>query len=146
MLAALIATRQAVSPIPTVFVYSNQFVAATNTFVCLTVCRRAAHITTSLPIRTTLSLSLPGHESVFDQLNRFYYRIVNYLSSDANMIPLSADLYLSNQIAGAIASATTLTGILATLPILPQNAMFLVRLRASLALALANLQALGKPI
>ena len=61
------------------------------------------------------------------------------------MIPLPADLYLSNQIAGAIVSATTLTGILSTLPIAPQNEMFLVRLRTELALALANLQALGVP-
>ena len=144
MLAALIATRP-VGPVQR-FLYTNQFIAATNTFVCITVCRRAAYICTSLPIRTTRALSLPGQQSILDQLNQYYYRIINALASDANMIPLPADLYLSNQIAGAIASATTLTGILATLPILPQNAQFLTRLRASLALALANLKALGVPI
>jgi uncharacterized protein YjfI (DUF2170 family) len=146
MLAALIATRQPAPPPPAILFYTNQFIAATNVFVCTTVCRRAAFITTSLPIRHTLSLSLPGAESTLDQLNRFYYRIINYLSSNANIIPLPADLYLSNQIVGAIATATTLTGILATLPVLQANLSFLGRLRAELAQALANLKALGKPL
>lgn len=142
MLAALIATRRLVQK----FFYTNQFIAATNTFTCITVCRRAAYITTSLPTRYQLSLSLQGSESVLDQLNRFYYRIVNYLSSDANIASTPANLYLSNQIAGAIATATTLTSILSTLPVASQNAAFLARLQKELALALANLQALRTPV
>ena len=145
MLAALIATRPVGPPAPVLF-YTDQFIAATNTFVCLTVCRRAAFITTNLQIRETLSLSQQGHESILDQLDRFYYRIVNYLSSNANMIDMPSDLYLSNQIAGAIATARVLTGILSTLPVAPQSVAFLVRLRNELALALANLVALGKPV
>ena len=143
MLAALIATRP-FTPVPPVIFYTGQFIAATNTFTCITVCRRAAHITTSLPIRYQLSLSLPGAESILDQLNRFYYRIINYLSSDANAIAMPTDLYLSTQIAGVIVTAATLTDILSILPVAPQNVQFLGRLRAELALALANLQALGK--
>jgi hypothetical protein len=118
-------------------------VAATNTFICSTVCRRAAYITTSLPLRNQLSLSQPGAESILDQLNRFYYRIVNYLSSDANIIATPSDLYLSNQIAGAIATATTLTSILSTLPVASQSALFLIKLQKELAQALVNLRALG---
>ena len=143
MLAALIATRP-VGPVQR-FLYTNQFIAATNTFVCITICRRAAYICTSLPIRTTLALSLPGQQSILDQLNQYYYRIINALASDANMIPLPTDLYLSDQIAAAIVSATTLTGILATLPVAAANRPFLVRLQNELALALANLKALGQP-
>ena len=145
MLAALIATRPIGPPVPVLF-YTDQLIAATNTFVCITVCRRAGALTTSLPIRTTLTLSTQGHESILDQLNRFYYRIVNYLSSNANMIDMPSDLYLSNQIAGAIASATALTGILATLPVQPQSVLARTKLQGQLALALANLVALGKPI
>jgi len=145
VLAALIATHPVGPPAPVLF-YTDQLIAATNTFVCLTVCRSAGTITTSLLIQNTLVLSQPGRESILDQLDRFYYRIINYLSSNANMIDLPVDLYLSNQIAGAIATARVLTGILSTLPVAPQSVAFLVRLRNELALALANLVALGKPV
>jgi hypothetical protein len=144
MLAALIATRQAT--LAPKFFYTNQFIAATNTFVCITVCRRAAHICTSRPIQEQLAISTPGQESILDQLNRFYYRVINFLSSDANMIPLPLDLYLSDQIAGVIATATVLTGILSTLPVAPQNVLFRTRLQIELASALANLRALGVPV
>ena len=147
MLAALIATRHAPAPpVPPVLFYSNQLVAATNTFVCISICRTAARICTSLPIQYQLNLSLPGKESIFDQLNRFYYRIINYLSSGANMTPLPQNLYLNNQIVGSIATATALTGILATLPVASQDLPLLMRLQIQLALALANLRALGKPL
>ncbi len=144
MLAALIATRPAAPPV--VLVYTNQFIAATNTFVCIIVCLKAARICTSPTIQNTLNLSQAGKESILDQLKRFYGRIINYLSSDANMLPLPVDLYLSDQIAGVIATAQVLTVILATLPILPQNALFLIKLQVELARALANLRALGQPI
>ncbi len=143
MLAALIATRQPAPPKPPVFFYTNQLVAATNTFVCITVCRRAAFVTTSLPVRYVLSLSLPGAESILDHLNRLYYQLVNDSSSNANIISMPVNPYLSNRIAEVISVAGTLTGILAVLPVAPATAAFLRRLQIELASALANLQALG---
>lgn len=143
MLAALIATRQHAPPTPPVFFYTNQLVAATNAFVCITVCRRSAFITTSLPIRYGLSLSLPGAESILDHLNRLYYQIINSSSSDANIISLPVNPYLSNRIAEVISVAGTLAGILATLPVAPSAAAFKARLQAELATALAVLRSLG---
>ena len=140
MLAALIATRP---PKPPVFFYTNQLVAATTTFTCITVCRRAAFITTSLPVRYVLSLSLPGAESILDHLNRLYYQIINSPSSDANIISLPSDPYLSNRIAEVISVVVTLTGVLATLPVASAGTAFKVRLQVELAAALTVLRSLG---
>jgi len=145
MLAALIATRQN-SPVPPpvpVFFYSNQLVAAVNTFTCITVARRAAAITTSLPIQHQLSLSIQGAPSILDLLNLRYYRIVNYLSSDANMISAVSNLYLSDQIAAVILSATALQNILTTLPVMSTDFVQLVGLQQQLAISLAILKSLG---
>ncbi len=143
MLAALIATRGPAPPKPPVFFYNGQLPAATNTFVCMTVCRRAAFITTSLPIRYQLSLSLPGAESLLDHLNRLYRQIIDESSSAANLIDQPIDLYLSDRIANVIALGTTLAGILATLPVAVSALPFRARLQLELATALANLRALG---
>jgi hypothetical protein len=143
MLAALIATRAPAPPPPPVLFYTNQLVAATTTFTCITICRRAAYITTSLPIKYTLSLSLPGQPAILDLLNLYYYRIINYQSSNANMIDMPVDLYLSNQIAAVIATVRILQGILATLPIVASSAGFLTQLQQQLATALAVLNSLA---
>jgi hypothetical protein len=73
-----------------------------------------------------------------------YGRIINYLSSDANMIPLPTDLYLSDQIAAVVATVVVLTGILATLPVAPQNTIALAHLQKQLATNLAVLYSLAK--
>lgn len=145
MLAALIATRSQVPPKPPVLFYSNQFVAAVNTFVCVSVCRAAGAICTSRPIQNQLLLSVPGRESFLDQLNRLYYTLLNFRSSDANVIGPGVDPYLSNQILAVINSVTSLTPVLASLPVSLANVRALAALQARLAVALANLQALGKP-
>jgi hypothetical protein len=143
VLAALIATRLQAPP-PPVARYTNQLVAAVTTFSCITVARRAAFLTTSLPTRYLLDLSVPGQPSILDRLTMNYGRIINYLSSDANMIPLPIDLYLSDQIAAVVATVVLFTGILASLPVAPQNVMALTRLQQQLARDLAVLYSLAQ--
>jgi len=137
MLAALLATRS-VSP-PRGFRYTNRLVAETTTFTCITVTKKAAFITTSLPIRQQLSVSMPGQESILDQLNRQFYQMINQYALD------STD-YLSALIAQVIAIDVVLTPILQTMPVAPQNVPFLIRLQRELARALAVLQSLAVPI
>lgn len=144
MLAALIATRQV--PTPPLFFYSNQFVAATTTFLCITLTRQAALLTTDPAVVQLLLLSQTGHEAILDQLNRFYYRMVNYLSSDANIIDMPSDLYLSNQIAGAVATVTVLQSLVATMAVAPVNVIQLGNLQSKVSAALAVLKSLGVPL
>jgi hypothetical protein len=143
MLAALIATRNVIPPPPPVFFYTNQFVAATTTFQCITITRRAAFISTNLPVSYSLLLSLSGKPAILDQLNLTYYRIINYLSSNANMIDMPSDLYLSNQIAATIVTVTALQSILAVMQVASANAGRLAALQAECATALAVLKSLG---
>jgi hypothetical protein len=141
MLAALIATRP--PPKPPVFFYTNQLAAATNTFVCLTVVRKAAFIATNQTDRRALNISLPGAESSLDHLNRLYYQIINAPSSNAQIISMPSDLYLSNLIAEVILVVTAVVPVLAVLPVPLAAAGFLSRLQLEMATALANLRALG---
>lgn len=136
MLAALIATRQA--PAPRIVFYGNQLVASTTTFSCLTIIRRAAFITTSLPVRTQLSLSLPGSEALLDQLNRMYFRLI---SPTAGNDPI----FLSATIQQVIVIVTRLISILSTLPVSTNNTLFLVRLQSQAALSLRILNSLAIP-
>ena len=153
MLAALIATRQ---PPPPVLFYSNQLVAATTTFKCISITWAASNLVTSLPIQNTLTYSIPGQISVLDQLSIPYYRILNYLASDANQISMPPALYLSNQIAAALAAAinlqTTLSAITSfvQLSIGQGNPLIdpsqLARLQQQTAVAIAVLKSLGRPL
>lgn len=138
MLAAIIATRNVGPPPPALF-YSNQLAAATTTFTCVTITRRAAFITTSLPDRYILSLSVPGRESFLDQLNRAYFRIISQTASDS-------PTFLSINILEVINIVEALTPVLAALPVTGVNAAFLRKLQQQLALALVFLQSLGKPV
>jgi hypothetical protein len=138
MLAALIATRN-VPPPPPVLFYTNQLAAATTTFTCITITRRAAFITTSLPARYVLALSVPGRESFLDQLNRAYYRLISQIASDN-------PTFLSNNILEVIGIVQFLTPVLAALPVAGANAVFLRKLQQQLAIALAFLQSLGAPV
>ncbi len=171
MLAALIATRGPAPPPPVVFFYTNQFIAATNTFACINICRRAAALTTSQTVQYQLYFSLPGNqisgyqyngqESLFWQLSRAYARL---LTPQA----FNGSVFLSTNIAQVISIATALQVVLATLPIqpfatsqqvpmlAPTDSQFggsvtrdpaqLPPLQRALAVALVNLQALGTPV
>lgn len=138
MLAAIIATRN-VPPPPPILFYSNQLAAATTTFTCITIVRRAAFITTSLPARYVLSLSVPGRESFLDQLTRAYFRIISQTATDS-------PVFLSNNILEVIGIVQLLTPVLAALPVAGANAAFLRKLQQQLAIALAFLQSLGTPV
>jgi hypothetical protein len=157
MLAALIATRHAAPPPPPpVIFYSNQLVAATTTFKCISITWAASNLVTSLPIQNALTYSIPGQISILDQLSIPYYRILNYLASDANQISMPPALYLSNQITAALAAAinlqTTLSAITSFVQLAigqgnpPIDPTQLARLQQQTAGAIAVLKSLGRPL
>lgn len=137
MLAALIATRQKPTPPPPqVIRYGNQLVAAVTTFTCISVVRNAGFIAINFPIQYQLNLSLPGHESFLDQLNRAYFRLIGQLSTN------NPD-YLSANIAQVIAIVAAVTPVLQTLPVAVDDLPLLGRLQKQLAIALAVLNSLA---
>jgi hypothetical protein len=144
MLAAIIATR--VIPIPPAIFYGNQFVAATTTFECIALTKRAAFLSTNQALSYRLLLSTQGNESIIDQLNRLYYNIVNYLSSNANIIHMPSNLYLSNQIAAVIVAVTQLNTIVQTMSVALANAIDLADIQRRTSLSLQILHSLSVPI
>jgi hypothetical protein len=153
MLAALLATRIPPAPPPPVFFYGNQFVAATTTFTCIFLTRRAAMISTNPVFSAPLLSSMTGSESILSQLDRYYSRIVNSLSSDADMINSapyqvvnSSDLYLSDQISGVVAAAFNLNAIIQGLSVAPVDIPTLIDLQRRMTIALKLLQSLAIPI
>lgn len=147
MLAALIATRQIIPPPPPpAIIYGNQFVAATTTFACIGFAKQAAALSTNPTFSYQLLFSTQAQPSIVDQLNLYYYRIVNYLSSNANITMMPSNLYLSNQIAGVIATAIPLNAIIQALPVANANANALLVLQQKMAVALRLLQSLAIPI
>jgi hypothetical protein len=135
MLAALLATRQIIPP-PLRFRYSNQLIAAVNTFVCISVTRAASRLTSSLQEQWILSVSLPGRECYFDQLNRQYFLLI---SPRAGFDPD----FLSDTIARVISIATKLTPVIGSLPVAPGRENYLHVLQHRLYVALAVLNSLG---
>jgi hypothetical protein len=147
MLAALIATRHVVPPPPPpAIIYGNQFVAATTTFTCIGLAKRAAALSTNPTFSYQLLFSTQAQPSIVDQLNLYYYRIINYLSSNANITMLPSNLYLSNQIAGVIATAIPLNTIIQSLPVAAANAQALLVIQQKMTIALALLRSLAIPI
>lgn len=136
MLAALLATRP-ITPTPIALNYGNQFLAATTTFDCIAVAEIAADLTTSLPIRYELILSLPGQESVFDQLTRTYRGLVRQLAADN-------PAYLNTTIIQSITVISDLTAILQSLPVVSANVAILIALQQRLAIALYRLRSLAR--
>lgn len=148
MLAALIATR--IQPTPPALQYGNQFVAATTTFTCITLAKRAAFLSANSVYSYQLLFSTQGHPSIVEQLNVYYKRIVNAYSSNANGYTVYGSLtnssYLSDQIKSVIAVATTLDAIIQSLPVSPANLVKLADLQNRMGIALRLLQSLTIPI
>jgi hypothetical protein len=139
MLAALIATRPiGPPPPPPVVFYTNQLVAATTTFACIAITRQAAALTTSLPVQYILMLSIPGHECIFDQLNRAYFRLISPSADDS-------PAFLSLTISQVIDIAVSLSDVLQTLPVLASNLLILSALQQRLLLAIRVLRSLAVP-
>lgn len=136
MHVAIIATRP--SFIPPVFVYRNQVVAATTVFSCLDLIRRAAVLTTSLPVRYQLTYSIPGHESLLDQLTRAYFRLIGQQADDDPN-------FLSTTIAQSIAILGTLNGVMQGLPVASFNTPALAALQQRLALVIRIMNSLAIP-
>lgn len=139
MLVSLIAASNVgPAPPPPIIFYGNQLVAATTTFSCIAIVNQAAALTTSLSVRYDLNLSWPGHESVFDQLNRGYHRLISPLAE-------ASPIFLSTSIGQVIAVVTTLNGILQTLPVSAANLAILGTLQQRLVLILRVLNSLAIP-
>lgn len=125
MLAALLGTRS--KPSPAIQKYGNQFLAAITTFTCITITKRAAALTTNLPVQYQLNLSLSGQECMLDQFNRSYYRLINQYSTE------NPD-YLSTTIAQTIVMTRSLIAILQSLPTQNTAAKTILQQQAVLAL------------
>jgi hypothetical protein len=147
VLAALIATR--VIPSSPV-VYGNQFVAATTTFTLITLTKQAAFLSTNPLTSYQLLFSRQGNPSIKEQLDLYYYRLVNAYSSNSNGYTefgaLNNPLYLSNQIAGVIAVAIQLNTIIQSLSVSSSNITKLLNLQRTMGIALRLLQSLAIPI
>lgn len=155
MLAALLGTR-----IPPVILYGNQFVAATTTFLCASLAKSAAALSTNPVFSYQLLFSTQGHESIVDSLDRLYYNIVGPLGSTSQgshftglrlsgptrPIPSFAQTYLSIQIAAVIIVATQLNAIIQSLPVAPINVIKLGNLQQRMGIALRVLHSLAIPI
>src|SRR5579864_824463 len=154
MLAALLATRT-----PPVIIYGDQFVAATTTFLCISLAKQAAFLSTNPVFSYQLLFSTQGHESIVDSLNRLYYNIVGPQGSaslGAHFTGLSGRIirmprpftqtYLSIQIAAVIIVAIQLNRIIQSLPVASVNAIKLVALQRQMGIALRLLQSLAIPI
>lgn len=148
MLAALIATRAL--PVPPVIQYGNQFVAATTTFTCITLAKRAAFLSANSVYSYQILFSTQGHPSIIESLNVYYKRIVNAYSSNANGYVAYGSLvnpsYLSDQIKSVIAVATTLNTVIQSLPVSADNLVKLADIQNRMEIALRLLQSLAIPI
>lgn len=129
-----------------VTLYGNQFVAATTTFTCITLAKRAAFLSTNPIYSYQLLFSTQANPSIVSQLEQAYYRIVNYLSSNANITQMPSDVYLSNQIIAAIEATTILNTIIQSLPVAPENALKLADIQNRTGIALRLLLSLAIPI
>ena len=129
-----------------VTLYGNQFVAATTTFTCITLAKQAAQISTNPSYSYQLLFSTQAQPSLVSQLEQAYYRIVNAYSSNANIIQMPSDLYLSNQIIAAIEAATILNTIIQALPVAAANTTRLVDIQSRMGIALRLLLSLAIPI
>jgi hypothetical protein len=138
MLAALIATRSHAPPPPIVFRYSNQLVAATTTFSCLDLVRQAAVLTTSLPVQYQLTYSMPGQESLLDQLNRAYFRLIGQSADDDPN-------FLSDTIAQTITILGAINSVVLSLPVASFDVSALGILQRRLALAIRVMNSLAIP-
>jgi hypothetical protein len=126
--------------------YGNQLVAATTTFTCITLAKQAAALSTNPAASYQISFSTQANPSLISQLEQAYYRIINYLSSNANMIQMPSNVYLSNQIIAVIEAATVLNGIIQFLPVAPGNTAQLVNIQTRMGIALRLLLSLAIPI
>jgi Putative Ig domain len=129
-----------------VVLYGNQFVAATTTFTCITLAKQAAAISANPSFSYQLLFSTQANPSLVSQLEQAYYRIVNYLSSNANIIQMPSNVYLSNQIIAVIEAATVLNGIIQALPVATVNTRRLVDIQTRMGIALRLLLSLAIPI
>ena len=155
MLAALIATR------PSAAIYGDQFVAATTTFACIALAKRAAFLSTNPTYSYQILFSTQGRPSLVSLLDLYYARIIGSLSSTSwgahftglragvpppRTKPLVTSTYLSNQIAAAIVVVTRLNVILQSLPVAPGNEIKLADVQRRVILALHILHSLAIPI
>lgn len=156
MLAALLATRAV--PVPPVIIYGNQFVAATTTFLCASLAKSAAALSTNPVFSYQLLFSTQGHESIVDSLDRLYYNLVNPQSSNSlasvGDLGLSRDVvslptvasYLSINIAAVIVVAVQLNTIIQSLPVAQVNVSKLEDIQRRMRIALNLLHSLAIPI
>lgn len=139
MLVSLIAASNVgPAPSPPIIFYGNQLVAAHTTFSCITLTTQAAALTSSLQARCVLCLSLPGQESILDQLNRVYAQLIHPSSGFSPIL-------CSTLIGQIIAVTTTLNGILPTLPVSAANLAIRGTLQQRLVLILRVLNSLAIP-
>lgn len=136
MLAALLATRPPVPP--PVLTYQNQFVAATTTFACIALAKRAAALTTNPAVMQRLLFSFSAHVAIVDQLELVYSRLINAPADDE-------PTYLSDQIVQSIAILVVLNSIIQTLTVTSQNKIALIDLQTRMALTLRIMNSLAVP-
>jgi hypothetical protein len=144
-----------------IVLYGDQFVAATTTFLCLSLAKRAAALSTNPVFSYQLLFSTQGHPSLVSLLDMYYSRIINLLSSTswgAHFTGLHAgspppmtsppvtSTYLSNQIIAVLVVATQLNVIIQSLPVASDNVIELSSIQQRMAVALRLLHSLAIPI
>jgi hypothetical protein len=137
MLAALIATRTPPTPPP--ITYGDQFVASTTTFTCMFLAKQAAALTTNPAVAAQLAFSRQGLTGVIDQLTNLYVQVSGPTAG-------TDPAYLSNTIIAIIAVATTLQGIINSLPVAANNQQTLLAMQSRMSVAIRALYSLAIPI
>ena len=118
-----------------IWVYQNQFVAATTTFACIGLAKKAAFFTTSQAIQYQLLFSSSSMLSILDAIQAQYYLLISQQASDS-------PTYLNLTIANTVPLIATLNNLVQSLPVAPQNLWILQTMQTRMQNALAVMNGL----